>query len=188
MRTDPRPNSNTGSSPIAQRRIALGMTQQQLAEAIGSTQQTIAQWELGKREPRISSLLRLADALNCNVDELIQKNKEEKKMNGEIVVELVNQEGLWFDSGVFDNAEKAFEWASGRGSNYRVYFSWRDLGADASAEELEAKHRDRDNGGWYLVLNDDEMTRGDDYWGWRSVSRDDAIAMIQKTIDDSLKG
>lgn len=72
MRTDPRPNSNTGSSPIAQRRIALGMTQQQLAEAISTTQQTIAQWELGKRDPRISSLLRLAEALNCNVDELIQ--------------------------------------------------------------------------------------------------------------------
>ena len=74
MRTDPRPNSNTGSSPIAQRRIALGMTQQQLAEAVSSTQQTIAQWEQGKRDPRISSLLKLADALNCTVDELIQIN------------------------------------------------------------------------------------------------------------------
>ena len=40
-------------------------------------------------------------------------------MKGEIAVDLVNREGLWFDSGVFDNAEKAFEWASGRGSNYR---------------------------------------------------------------------
>ena len=44
------------------------------------------------------------------------------------------------------------------------------------------------DGGWYLVLDDDEMTKGDDYWGWRSVSRDDAIAMMQRAIDDSLKG
>lgn len=72
MRTDPRPNRNTNNSPIAQRRIALGMTQQQLAEAIGSTQQMIAKWEMGKRDPRISSLIRLADALNCAVDDLIQ--------------------------------------------------------------------------------------------------------------------
>lgn len=108
-------------------------------------------------------------------------------MKGEIAVDLVNREGLWFDSGVFDNAEKAFEWASGRGSNYRVYFYWRSLGEDASAEELEAEYREHDNVGWYLVLNDDEMTKGDDYWGWRSVSRDDAIAMMQKAIDDSLK-
>lgn len=187
MRTDPRPNSNTGSSPIAQRRIALGMTQQQLAEAIGSTQQMIAKWEMGKRDPRISSLLRLADALYCTVDELIRKNKEGKNMKGEIIVDLINREGLRFDSGVFDDAEKAFDWARGRGSNYRVDFYWRSLGEDASAEELEAEYREHDNGGWYLVLNDDEMTKGDDYWGWRSVSRDDAIAMIQKTIDDSLK-
>lgn len=71
MRTDPRENHNTSHSPIAQRRIALGMTQQQLADAIGSTQQTVAQWELNKRDPRISSLLRLAEALNCTVDDLI---------------------------------------------------------------------------------------------------------------------
>ena len=94
MRTYPRPNRNTNSSPIAQRRIALGMTQQQLAEAIGSAQQTIAKWELGKRDPRISSLLRLAEALNCTVDDLIQTNKEDKKMKGEIVVDLNNRDGL----------------------------------------------------------------------------------------------
>lgn len=116
------------------------------------------------------------------------KNEEDKNMKGEILVDLVNREGLWFDSGVFDNAEKAFEWASGRGSNYRVKFSWRDLCAEASAEDLEAEYQDQFDGGWYLVLDDDEMTKGDDYWGWRSVSRDDAIAMMQKAIDDSLKG
>ena len=54
-------------------------------------------------------------------------------MKGEIIVDLINREGLCFDSGVFDNAEKAFEWARGRGSNYRVDFYWRSLGEDASA-------------------------------------------------------
>lgn len=72
MRTDPRPNSNTGSSPIAQRRIALGMTQKQLAEAVGCSPKDICRWELGKCEPRINSLLRLAEALNCTVDELLK--------------------------------------------------------------------------------------------------------------------
>ena len=108
-------------------------------------------------------------------------------MKGEIAVDLINREGLCFDSGVFDNAAKAFEWAIGRGSNYRVEFSCRDLCAEASAEDLEAEYREHDNGGWYLVLNDDEMTRGNDYWGWRPVSREDAIAMMQKAIYDSLK-
>lgn len=78
MRTDPRPNSNTGSSPIAQRRIALGMTQKQLAEAVGCYPKDICRWELGKREPRINALLKLADALNCTVDELIQTDPSEQ--------------------------------------------------------------------------------------------------------------
>lgn len=75
MRTDPRPNRNTSNSPIAQRRIALGMTQKQLAEAVGCSPKDICRWELGKCEPRINSLLRLAEALNCTVDDLIQTNK-----------------------------------------------------------------------------------------------------------------
>lgn len=72
MRTDPRPNSNTGSSPIAQRRIALGMTQKQLAEAIGTTQAMIARWETGKHTPSGAALLKLTDALYCTMDELMQ--------------------------------------------------------------------------------------------------------------------
>lgn len=72
MRTDPRPNSNTGSSPIAKRRIELGMTQKQLAEVAGCYPKDICRWELGKCEPRINSLLRLAEALNCTVDELLK--------------------------------------------------------------------------------------------------------------------
>lgn len=72
MRTNPRPNGHTSNSPIARRRIALGMTQKQLAEAVGCYPKDICRWEIGKCEPRINALLKLAEALNCTVDELIQ--------------------------------------------------------------------------------------------------------------------
>ena len=189
MHTDPRPNSNTSHSSIARRRIALGMTQKQLAEAVGCYPKDICRWELGKHSPRGEALLKLSRALNCTIDELIMVNTGRRRnMKGEIIVDLINREGLCFDSGVFADAEKAFEWARGRGSNYKVNFYWRDLSAEASAEDMESEYRDQFDGGWYLVLDDDEMTKGDDYWGWRSVSRDDAIAMMQRAIDDSLKG
>lgn len=108
-------------------------------------------------------------------------------MKGAIRVDLINRDGLCFDSGVFDNAEKAFEWASGRGNKYKVTFTWRDLGNDASAEELEAEYRDQFDGGWYMVHNKYEMVKGDDYWGWKPVYKDTAIAMMQKAIEDSFK-
>ena len=72
MRTDPRPNRNTNNSPIAQRRIALGLTQKQLAEAVGCYPKDICRWELGRHAPRGEALLKLSRALNCTMDELME--------------------------------------------------------------------------------------------------------------------
>ena len=72
MRTDPRPNRNTNNSPIAKRRIALGMTQKQLANAVGCYPKDICRWELGRHIPRGEVLLKLSRTLNCTMDELIE--------------------------------------------------------------------------------------------------------------------
>lgn len=53
----------TNDSPIAAARIAAGMTQQQLADAIHTTQAMIARWETGRRTPKVATLKRIADAL-----------------------------------------------------------------------------------------------------------------------------
>lgn len=57
---------------IAQRRIALGITQEQLAEIVGVKRMQIYLWENGKNSPRAAHLVKLAAALNCSIDELLQ--------------------------------------------------------------------------------------------------------------------
>ena len=52
---------------VAERRLALGMSQQELARAVGTTQSAIARLETGGRPPRIDTLLRIADALGCDL-------------------------------------------------------------------------------------------------------------------------
>jgi len=52
-------------------RKAKGMSQQQLADAIGVSQQAIHQYETDKIEPDIENLKRLADALDVSVDFLV---------------------------------------------------------------------------------------------------------------------
>ena len=52
-------------------RNAKGMSQQQLADAIGVTQQAIHQYETDKVEPDLENLIRLADTLEVSVDLLI---------------------------------------------------------------------------------------------------------------------
>ena len=52
---------------VAERRQELGLSQRELAELVGTTQSAIARLERGGRPPRIDTLLRIADALNCDL-------------------------------------------------------------------------------------------------------------------------
>ncbi len=51
------------------------MTQRELAEAIGVTQSTITQYETGVRKPDIITLKKLAVALHCTTDQLLEPIK-----------------------------------------------------------------------------------------------------------------
>ena len=63
----------TNDSPIARLRIERDLTQAQLAEIIGVHRNMVYGWETGKFKPRGENLLKLADALNCDARDLIQK-------------------------------------------------------------------------------------------------------------------
>ena len=52
---------------VAERRVAKGLSQRELAELVGTTQSSIARLERGGRPPRIDTLLRIADALDCDL-------------------------------------------------------------------------------------------------------------------------
>jgi predicted transcriptional regulator len=52
---------------VVERRSALGLSQRELAELCGTTQSSIARLERGGRPPRIDTLLRIAEALQCDL-------------------------------------------------------------------------------------------------------------------------
>jgi ribosome-binding protein aMBF1 (putative translation factor) len=52
---------------VTQQRLARGLSQRQLAEITGTTQSAIARLERGGRPPRIDTLLRIAEALDCDL-------------------------------------------------------------------------------------------------------------------------
>jgi predicted transcriptional regulator len=60
---------------VAEQRIAKGLSQRQLAELCGTTQSAIARLERGGRPPRIDTLLRIADALDCDLLVELQPRK-----------------------------------------------------------------------------------------------------------------
>ena len=64
---------------IKQARIDKGMTQADLASALGKTKATISRYELSSREPRYAQLCAIADALNIPVQQLAGPFPEEEK-------------------------------------------------------------------------------------------------------------
>ena len=52
---------------VTQRRHERGMSQADLAGLVGTTQSAIARLESGGRPPRIDTLLRIAEALECDL-------------------------------------------------------------------------------------------------------------------------
>lgn len=56
-------------------RKAKGLTLQKIADVIGVSNGTVANYENRKREPRIDTLIKLADYFDVSVDYLIEHEK-----------------------------------------------------------------------------------------------------------------
>ena len=52
---------------VIKHRHARNLSQQELAELCGTTQSAIARFERGGRPPRIDTLMRIAEALDCEL-------------------------------------------------------------------------------------------------------------------------
>lgn len=59
-------------------RIEKNLTQQELADMIGAVKSTISQYETCKREPVLSILIKLANALDVSIPYLIGESDDRK--------------------------------------------------------------------------------------------------------------
>ncbi|WP_445524891.1 helix-turn-helix transcriptional regulator [Streptomyces cyslabdanicus] len=53
-------------------RLAANLTQMQLADRIGREHRTIHRWEYAQREPNLSDLLLIADAVGVDLEDLVR--------------------------------------------------------------------------------------------------------------------
>lgn len=56
------------AAQVANRRTELGLSQRELAELCGTTQSAIARFESAARPPKLDTLIRIAEALDCVLD------------------------------------------------------------------------------------------------------------------------
>ena len=61
---------------IAASRRAKGMTQRELAEALGLSNRTISKWECGDGLPELANILPLCELLDITADELLRGERK----------------------------------------------------------------------------------------------------------------
>lgn len=69
----------TNSSPIAMARMEKGMTQEQLAHAIGVEKQQVSAWEVGRYRVPLKVLRQIAGVLGVDWVTLVEQQPEKKK-------------------------------------------------------------------------------------------------------------
>lgn len=101
---------------IKELRKKQNLTQLELANKIGVVESAISLYESGKREPDISTLIKLADCLNTSIDELVEhefsktqqtKNNQSQKQEQETMTEQEKQLLTAFRA-LPDNARRQF--------------------------------------------------------------------------------
>ncbi len=58
---------------IQARRAAVGKTQEQLAEEVGVSRQTVAKWESGETSPDFDHAVRVASVLDVSLNDLVSR-------------------------------------------------------------------------------------------------------------------
>lgn len=58
-------------------RASAGLTQEELARAIGVDRVTVANWESGKTEPKLSQACKIANLCGVKIENMIGGNKNE---------------------------------------------------------------------------------------------------------------
>ena len=90
---------NFGKNVQILRKMA-NMTQEELAEKMNVSRQTVSKWELGTVLPELEKLLELCDGFNCSVDQLLRGNMDysnealilaDDHMPGNLDVEIKSQ-------------------------------------------------------------------------------------------------
>lgn len=72
-------------------RKSSGLTQEEMAERLEVSRQTISNWETGSASPSLDKALELSELFSVSLDELVGRKKTKQHAISEILLSLLNQ-------------------------------------------------------------------------------------------------
>ena len=85
---------NVVSDSIKKLRKEKGMTQDELAEKLNVTRQAVSNWEMGKTQPGVDTLTRLAEIFDVSVERIIYGKEKNSIIQGSTDIQIGPKEGI----------------------------------------------------------------------------------------------
>lgn len=94
---------------ILQLRTSKGISQEELAEMLGVSRQSVSKWEMGQALPQIDKVLQLSEIFSVSVDELLRDNVELKVCSPKISNKYFGTDGFRGESNIGLTSTQAYK-------------------------------------------------------------------------------
>ncbi len=91
---------------IKELRIKKGLTQEELGKMLNKTKNNISQYETGKREPDIDTLIRLSDLFNVSINTLVGKKETVNSVFAKLLVQEYRKRNIDLNTLPIEQQEK----------------------------------------------------------------------------------
>ncbi len=73
------------SEKLFELRKVKGLSQEELAEKVDVSRQTVSKWEMGQSTPEMEKLIALSELFDISIDELVGKEKDSNELNNSVI-------------------------------------------------------------------------------------------------------
>ena len=172
---------------IKQLRYKAGLTQEQLAERMGVSPQSVSKWENAVAMPDITALPQLAEIFGVSIDDLFDLTSEQRlnRIENRMDAEDELPQDIFWEYEEFLKGQTAAEPNKVRATDLLAYLYWHRMnsyGRKASrwAKESIRLHPTEKNNQWILNYTDRHAA-----WDWNMHNHTDGIEFYKELVKEN---
>ena len=172
---------------IKQLRYKAGLTQEQLAERMGVSPQSVSKWENAVAMPDITALPLLAEIFGVSIDELFDLTSEQRlnRIENRMDAEDELPQDVFWEYEEFLKGQTAAEPNKTRATDLLAYLYWHRMNsysrkASRWAKESVRLHPTEKNNQWILGYTDRHAA-----WDWNMNNHTDGIEFYRELVKEN---
>ena len=172
---------------IRQLRFKAGLTQEQLADRLGISPQSVSKWENAVAMPDISTLPLLAEVFGVTIDDLFDLTAEQRfnRIEHRMDIEDELPQDVFLEYEEFLRSQVSDEQNKKRATELLAYLYWHRMemfSRKASRYARDSVRMDPDQKGSQWIL---QKAEGHAAWDWNISNHTKAIAFYQQLLEEN---